>query len=144
MNKEKFFYVLAIMMFSGVLLTGCADTGSSTDVKTNASTGQVQVGDNGDVRVYEAEGNYTAPSGAEVVDVKISMSGNLVSDVIITSPTKNPLSQKFQGLFREGIKTMIIGKPLSDFAHVDRVNGSSLTGIGFNEALDKIKAKANS
>ena len=90
---------------------------------------------------YAADGNYASPNGTETVGVKLTLASGAVSDVEITPHPSTPNTKKFQGEFAGGIKAQIMGKKLDEIK-VSKVAGSSLTGGGFNQAVEKIKADA--
>lgn len=90
---------------------------------------------------YTSTGTYQSPAGEESIDVSVTLSGGLISAVTVTPTATNPNSVKFQTAFASGISAEVVGKPLSE-AKVTKVSGSSLTGAGFNAALEKIAAQA--
>jgi uncharacterized protein with FMN-binding domain len=90
---------------------------------------------------YEVMGNYQSPGGAEQIDVKITLKNSTISDVNVTSEATRPMSKRFQGIFIDNYKTLVIGKSIDD-VHLDKVSGSSLTPQGFNDAIDQIKQQA--
>lgn len=51
------------------------------------------------------------------------------------------MAKKFQEDFAGGIKAVVVGKNLDEL-NVSKVSGSSLTGAGFNQALEAIKTQA--
>ncbi|MCC7197849.1 FMN-binding protein [Candidatus Peregrinibacteria bacterium] len=91
---------------------------------------------------YTTKGNYRSPAQSEDVEFSFTIKANTVESVELTKGSTIPNSQKFQGLFMEGIKKEIIGKKLSEIGTFDRVNGSSLTPKGFNQAMTELKQKA--
>jgi len=91
---------------------------------------------------YESTGLYNAPSGDENLDVKITIINNTINDVTINPASNNPIALRYQEKFTKGISAQIVGKTL-DKAYVNgNINGASLSGDGFNAALDKIKQQA--
>lgn len=90
---------------------------------------------------YTAEGDYTSPGGAEQVKVTVTIKGNLITDSQFVSLATRPTSKKMQGLFSEGYKALVVGKNINE-VNLDVVNGSSLTPMGFEDALKKIKQEA--
>jgi uncharacterized protein with FMN-binding domain len=93
--------------------------------------------------VYTVKGDYTSPGGAEQIDVKLTVKGNVVSDAEVVSLAERPISKKFQGEFVAGYKEFVVGKKLEEIK-ITKVSGSSLTPKGFTDALEKIKAQAKS
>lgn len=90
---------------------------------------------------YEATGGYQSPNGAETVVVALTIAGGVVSDVVVTPQAENATSTRYQGQFAGGIAEEIVGVPIGELA-VTRVAGSSLTGGGFMDALEQIRAQA--
>ena len=91
---------------------------------------------------YSESALYDSPAGTEDVSFDFTVTDNALTEIQIISSTKNPMSQKFQGFFLEGIKKEVIGKKLDDIGTFTRVNGSSLTPGAFNEALSSLKKEA--
>jgi uncharacterized membrane protein len=158
MRKQVLFYWLIMVVLTAAVLSGCNDdnakvNNSTTKTSTQQTNSQTQSNSaststqstqaNADVRVYAANGDYRSPAGMEDYNVSITTDKNgVVIDINATSSTSNERSSEFQSLFLDGIKTQVIGKPLKDLGAVDRVNGASLTPIGYNKALEQIKSQA--
>lgn len=94
------------------------------------------------VRVYQAKGSYVSPAAVENLNVKVSLKNEMVESLEMVSDSSSPKSLRFQGLFLEGVRKEIIGKKISEIGQFTRVNGSSLTGSGFNQAIAIIKSEA--
>lgn len=93
---------------------------------------------------YTAEGSYPIPNGArEKMNVTVVLANGVVTDVHYTSNPKEKGSIANQAKFNAGYKAEVVGKPIDEIA-LTVVNGSSLTPIGFMDALEKIKAEASS
>jgi flagellar basal body-associated protein FliL len=92
---------------------------------------------------YSAEGKYTVHSGEEQIGVKITIKNGIVTDVVVIQEAKLPMSKTMQADFAANFKPMVIGKNI-DTLVLGKVSGSSLTPLGFNDALDQIKAQAKS
>ncbi len=90
---------------------------------------------------YAADGVYTSPAGGESVHVSITVKDGTVTDATFSGDATHAKSMKMQQAFGEGFKEQVVGKSLNDVS-VGVVNGSSLTGGGFMDALTKIKAEA--
>jgi hypothetical protein len=92
---------------------------------------------------YTAEGEYQNPDGATSVGVEVTLdSAGVITAVEITPHAKGGNGALFQKLFAENIGDVVVGKPIAE-ADVDKVAGSSLTGAGFNAALDAIVGQAS-
>ena len=90
---------------------------------------------------YESMGNYVSPAGPEQIDVALTVRGGVVVEAEVTPQATKPMSQKFQGIFKDNYKQYVIGKKIADLS-LTKVSGSSLTPKGFNEALEKIRTQA--
>ncbi len=91
---------------------------------------------------YTSTGNYDSPGGMEKIGVTVTLTNGVIKSVSVDTGTPSSFdAQKYQNKFSQGISGVVVGKSL-DQATVGRVNGSSLTGIGFNEAITKIKTQA--
>jgi uncharacterized protein with FMN-binding domain len=92
---------------------------------------------------YEVTGGYQSPNGPETVVVSLSVVDGVVTQATVTPQATNSTSTRYQGQFAGGIAEEVVGVPLAEL-DVTRVAGSSLTGRGFNEALEQIRAQAHS
>jgi len=91
---------------------------------------------------YSAEGSYTIPTGElEKMTVSLTLKDGIITEADFTSNPIEAGSKFNQGKFREGFRTLVVGKDI-DTVTLTVVNGASLTGMGFNEALKAIKEKA--
>lgn len=87
---------------------------------------------------FSTTGSYISPAGNESILVQITVSNDKVSSVEVTPLADDFESQRYQQRFSSGISSLVVGK-LLDQAYINgRVNGSSLTGEGFNKAVDSI------
>lgn len=90
---------------------------------------------------YTMSGAYVSPAGRETVTVSVTLANDIITDASFTGDATNPSSVRNQGRFAEGYSALVVGKDI-DTVELGVVNGSSLTGIGFNDALTQIKADA--
>ncbi|RZS53507.1 hypothetical protein EV141_2457 [Microcella putealis] len=90
---------------------------------------------------YSASGTYISPNGTETVDVEVTIEGNTITAVTVDPNPTNPTTSRYQTMFAGGIEAEVVGKAV-DEVEVTRVAGSSLTGGGFTDALNAIKADA--
>ncbi len=90
---------------------------------------------------YSATGTYDSPGGLESVSVSLTIANDIVTGATVTSGASDGTSRRYQQMFISGYKTYVIGKDI-DTLNLDRVSGSSLTPIGFDNALAKIKTEA--
>ena len=110
-------------------------TSSSSDDSSDASAATYKDGD------YEAETSYANPAGSSDLKVELTLAGNKVTAVKVTPEATDGTSKGFQSQFASGISNEVVGKSLDEL-NVDKVAGSSLTHLGFNKAIDEIKADA--
>jgi uncharacterized protein with FMN-binding domain len=90
---------------------------------------------------YAADGSYASPGGPESIQVSLTLQDNIVTAVSVTPEATSGNAKQYQTAFASGIAEEVIGVDINDLA-VDKVSGSSLTSIGFNEAVEAIKADA--
>ena len=92
---------------------------------------------------YSAIGSYDSPGGLDRLGVSVTIANDVVTDSSLTLMPGDRTSSRYQQAFAGGYKAQVIGKAV-DSIHLDTVSGSSLTPIGFDQALAAIKAKAKS
>lgn len=90
---------------------------------------------------YTATGNYVSPGGPEEVEIAVTLRNDVIENVDFIRGAETPTSIFFQDKFKLGYKDLVLGKNINE-VKLDKVSGSSLTGKGFNEALEKIKSQA--
>ena len=90
---------------------------------------------------YTATGNYSSPGGTEQIQVDLTLAADVVTAVTVTPQSGNPTGQQFESQFAGGIAAEVVGKDIDTLA-VSKVAGSSLTGEGFNIAIESIKTDA--
>jgi uncharacterized protein with FMN-binding domain len=92
---------------------------------------------------YSSTGSYMSPGGLDKIAVNLTLEKDIVTDISVTPLVADKVSVKYQGMFLSGYRPMVIGKNIKD-VKLDKVSGSSLTSIGFNEAIEQIKLEAKS
>jgi uncharacterized protein with FMN-binding domain len=115
-----------------------AAAGTASD---GAAAGAANAGGKYTDGTYSADGHYVSPNGTETLGVQVTLTGDLVTDLQLTSHPSNPNTRKFQGEFISGAPALVVGKDI-DALNVSKVAGSSLSSGGFKDALAQIKAKA--
>lgn len=122
-----------------------APSSSQGDASAEAGAGSSGAGAaaSGDLAdgTYDAEGSYSTPGGQESIAVELTVADGVVTDVTVTPEATGGNAARFQGEFASGIADEVVGQELAGLS-VDKVSGSSLTGDGFNAALDQIRADA--
>ncbi len=110
--------------------------GSNPNPNTAASTSKYKDGS------YTANGQYISPEGTETLGVTAAIKDGKISAITITPKAADSKSIRYQGFFKDGISGVAVGKSLDQDLDPGVVNGSSLTGAGFVQAMDAIKLLA--
>ncbi len=111
-------------------------TTTTTAPSASSGTGSFKDG------TYTESGSYQSPGGTQKVTVKATLAGGVVTDLTVTSGANDPTAKQYQSQFIGGINAEVVGKKI-DSLKVSRVAGSSLTSIGFNEAIAAIEKDAS-
>ena len=90
---------------------------------------------------YSATGSYDSPGGTENVSVTLTITSDIITSVSVTSGAYDRRSQSYQNIFIANYKQYVIGKNISSL-NLGKISSSSLTPVGFNDALAKIRAQA--
>jgi len=90
---------------------------------------------------YEAVGEYSYHSGKESIDVTVTLANGLIQEVDVQALAKSAISKEKQADFIANYKEQVVGKNI-DEVNLGKISGSSLTPLGFNAALEDIKAQA--
>ncbi|WP_332643000.1 FMN-binding protein [Aeromicrobium sp.] len=140
-------FLSATAAASVLLLTAaCGGSEEPADATpTTSETSSAAVDDNSSAAVndgtYEGSGEYANQAGQSKVKVELTLADGKITDVEVTPQATNATSKGFQQKFASGIADEVVGKSLDEL-NVSKVSGSSLTSIGFNQAIDQIKADA--
>lgn len=113
------------------------ETAPAPATETSASTAMYKDG------TYTVVGNYQSPAGAEDLGVTLTLAGDVVTDASAEVKATNTFSINWQNTFANNFKTLVVGKKISE-VELTKVSGSSLTPMGFNDAVAKIKVQAKS
>lgn len=92
---------------------------------------------------YTAVGQYNAPDGQQAITVTLTVSGDVVTAATIVPAATAEASKMWQAQFMSGVQAQVVGKKLASL-HLTNVSGSSLTPIGFNNAVSDIQNQAKS
>lgn len=90
---------------------------------------------------FTMEGAYMTHVGQKHISVKVVLKNEVITDADVTEEADDPMSKRFQEAFIGGYKQFVVGKKV-DEVKLSKVASSSLTPIGFNNALDAIKKQA--
>ena len=103
-----------------------------------SNTKQTTVYKNG---TYTADGSYMTPEGNVSINVTVTLANDIITDANVTSVSGDRTSVRYQNKFISGYKQYVVGQNIAN-VNLSRVSGSSLTPVGFNNALAQIKSKA--
>lgn len=90
---------------------------------------------------YSAQGHYVSPGGPETVDISLTLKDDSIVATTFKGEATLEKSKMMQEAFAAGYTQEVVGKPI-DGLNLTVVNGSSLTSMGFMDAVAKIKAEA--
>lgn len=90
---------------------------------------------------YTATGSYDSPGGFDEIGITLTLKGGIVTSASAVPMPHDDTSARYQQKFLSGYQVLVVGKNI-DTINLGKVSGASLTGIGFNSALAKIKAQA--
>ena len=149
-NKSRFlaasFGGLAIVGASatGVLIVQSGGAVSVLAVRSDPSGSPEQPGPQNQYRngLYSAVGHYATPGGDESIGVTVQVVNQQITGVDVRVEAASPTARQFQEQFRTRILSAVLSKDLAS-AKVSRVAGASLTSVGFNDALRRIRTGAN-
>ncbi|WP_043534653.1 MULTISPECIES: hypothetical protein [Actinomyces] len=132
-----------------VLATGCTTTAaeetdtapptpsaSDTTPTTDSTAGSSSVG--AATGEYSATGTYTGPGGTQTVEVDLTVEDGTITAVTVTPGAVDSQSLRYEEDFADHVAEQVVGKSLDEVS-VGTVASSSLTGQGFNDALDQIR-----
>ncbi len=146
--------IIAVVVVAAVVVYTTQMAGDKAAMKQTAPVEVVEVAPNDAMMqqenasgykdgTYTVTGKYVSPGGPREVGVTVTLKDGIVTDSTFEGRATDPASMRFQKEFAEGYKAMVVGKPIEDLA-LTKVSGSSLTPKGFNDALEQIRAKAQS
>lgn len=114
-------------------------TGSGSGSGATAATSDATYKDG----TYSAPGTYDSPGGTEEIKVTLTLSKNVVTAMKVVTVNADPTARAYEQQFEGGIAAVTVGKNINSL-NIGVVAGSSLTSLGFNQALATIKADAKS
>ena len=91
---------------------------------------------------YTKTGSYQSPAGPESIAVTVTVENDVVKSLAVTPNAVNETSKTYQGLFAQGVNSLVAGKNIDEVGGFSQVNGSSLTSGGFNSAFAAVKASS--
>jgi len=90
---------------------------------------------------YMATGGYQSPGGSEEITIKVTLKNGVITDTSAQNGATDSEAEEYQNKFIKNYKTVVVGKSIANIS-LSRVSGSSLTPIGFNNAISQIKSQA--
>jgi uncharacterized protein with FMN-binding domain len=142
---------IALATFAGLslvgTLAGCSGTASATSGVSGGSDGGSGGATTTSSNVnykdgsYTEPGTYVSPGGEEQISVTLTLAKNIITKMKVITVKADPTATGYEQLFEGGISAATVGKNINTL-NVGVVAGSSLTSMGFNNALAKIKADA--
>lgn len=141
----------ALATFAGLsvigTLAGCTATATTASSGSGGGTGggTTSTSSNATYKdgTYTAPGTYVSPGGQERISVTLTLAKNIITAVKVVTVKADPTATGYEQMFEGGISGVAVGKNLNSLK-VGVVAGSSLTSMGFNNALATIKADAKS
>ena len=142
---------IALSALAGVslmtALAGCSSTAADTGASTSNDSSNTSSDSTTDASTlkdgtYTESATYQSPGGTQKVTVKATLASGVVTDLTVTSDPSDPTAKQYQTQFISGINSEVVGKKITSLK-VSRVAGSSLTSIGFNEAIAAIEKDAS-
>jgi uncharacterized protein with FMN-binding domain len=119
-----------------------AAIGALASCSSDSATGETNASASSDASgTWTETGDYSSPGGQESVTVTLTAKDGTVTAVKVTGSGDSPNARQYQSAFISRISAEVVGKPLATL-EVGAVSGSSLTGNGFNAAVEKIRADA--
>ncbi len=92
---------------------------------------------------YTAAGNYESPGGSELIQVSVTLKNDVITDAtVVANMPSGGTARRFQSMFVQNFKQYVIGKNIDQVATLGRVAGSSLTPMGWDDAIAQIQDAA--
>ncbi len=136
-----------LLIVSAVVITSQSDNTKPSLNKTTKITATKPNNDSSGTSsaykdgTYSATGNYSSPDGAQQIGITLTVSDDTVTSTSAQNKASGRDSSQYQDIFISNYKDSVVGKKINDI-ELDQVSGSSLTPIGFNDAVSKIQDQA--
>ena len=92
---------------------------------------------------YTAVGIYSYHSGTESIEVALTLESGVITGSSVVAQAEHPTSVRLQDDFIANYESEVVGKNI-DEVKLGKISGSSLTPLGFNAAVEDIRAQAQS
>ena len=123
---------------SAMQMADTSDTANDTTDSANSAADSSATFKDG---TYTATGSYQTPGGQESIDLTVTLSGNTITDAKVVQNASGGEAAEYQSKFGSGYRSLVVGKKITDVS-LTRVAGSSLTPVGFNNAIEDIENQA--
>ncbi len=133
--------VVVVLVAVVVVLAGNDDDDKVVQQQTPSALVDNQIYKNFKDGAYSATGSYMSPGGKDEIDVNLTLKDNVITDINAIAKPGDDISKKYMKMFRDNYKTLVVGKNISELK-LDKVSGSSLTSIGFNDAISQIRVQS--
>lgn len=121
--------------------TQMADTSDAANDTTDSANSAADSSATFKDGTYTATGSYQTPGGQESIDLTVTLSGNTITDAKVVQNASGGEAAEYQSKFASGYRSLVVGKKITDVS-LTRVAGSSLTPVGFNNAISDIENQA--
>lgn len=85
---------------------------------------------------------YNSPGGTQHLGVTITVAADKVAAAKLDLLGNPGIAHSYQTLFASGYSAQVVGKDIASIK-LGAIAGSSLTGMGFNMALQQIESQAH-
>ena len=149
-SKRKLLTTLAVLIVIVAIVAAAIalkpDDSKSDTSTPNSSTGTTDASSSDSNASYKdgtytQTGGYNSPGGAEQIAITVTLQNGVITDTSAVSKANDSEAKQFQSKFIGAYKDLVVGKNIDD-VQLSRVSGSSLTSEGFNNAIEQIKADA--
>jgi uncharacterized protein with FMN-binding domain len=138
--------IAAITGLAGLgALAGCSATPAASTDASSGGNAPATTTSNASYKdgTYTEPGTYDSPGGSEHISVTLTLSKNVITALKVITVKADPTAAAYERMFEGGIAAATVGKNINTL-NIGVVAGSSLTSMGFNQALATIKADAAS
>ena len=139
-SKRTYLSIVSVSIFAvAAMLIAFINRKSPTvaDIPKTTNTSAYKNG------TYTATGAYESPAGYESITVTLTLDNNVVTKSSVIPNPNDRTSSRYMQKFIGGYSVYVVGQNINNI-NLGAVSGSSLTPIGFNNALAAIKAQAKS
>ena len=139
--------IIIVVIVAAAVVTSKKDTPTSTVDSTGDTAATTMSDDTNSSNstyndgTYSAVGGYNSPGGAETITISLTLKDNAITGTSAKPGATNTEAEEHQADFIAAYEDLVVGKDINQ-VELSRVAGSSLTTIGFNNAIEQIKNKA--